>query len=184
MIGFIATYTFTTRDYRHYSSIAVLHTFQFTVTHALGFSVFTSRILATDISLSLQTTHEVFLSPPNSFRAISSQSLWTAQNSTHFMTTTTTTVKWPCLSHSRVSHGFSSYHALPSARCNLCAYLPLKFLLSTPRTLTESVEGQPPAARVTQVSCSTPDESFPQLLITSVAWSTTGGRIMRPVTIQ
>jgi hypothetical protein len=33
-----------------YSAIAILHTLQFTVTHALGFSVFTSRILATDSS--------------------------------------------------------------------------------------------------------------------------------------
>jgi hypothetical protein len=49
MIEFIATYTFTTPDYRQYGAIAILHTFQFTVTHALGFSVFTSRILATDL---------------------------------------------------------------------------------------------------------------------------------------
>jgi hypothetical protein len=40
------------RDYRHYNAIAILHTFQFTVTHALVFSVFTSRILATDLSQS------------------------------------------------------------------------------------------------------------------------------------
>jgi hypothetical protein len=33
----------------NYSAIADLHTLQFTVTHALGFSVFTSRILATDL---------------------------------------------------------------------------------------------------------------------------------------
>jgi hypothetical protein len=38
----------TTRSYRHYSATADLHTLQFTVTHSLGFSVFTSRILATD----------------------------------------------------------------------------------------------------------------------------------------
>jgi hypothetical protein len=50
MIGFIAPYAFTTRDYRQYSAISMLHTFQFTVTHALGFSVFTSRILATGLS--------------------------------------------------------------------------------------------------------------------------------------
>jgi hypothetical protein len=49
MIGIIALYTFTTRDYRQYSAIAALHTSQFTVTHAQTFSVFTSRILATDI---------------------------------------------------------------------------------------------------------------------------------------
>jgi hypothetical protein len=39
----------TTRNYRQYSPVADLHTFQFTVTHALGFPVFTSRILATDL---------------------------------------------------------------------------------------------------------------------------------------
>jgi hypothetical protein len=49
MVGFIAAYTFTTRDYRQYSSVAILHALQFTFTHALGFSVFTSRILATDL---------------------------------------------------------------------------------------------------------------------------------------
>jgi hypothetical protein len=36
-----------TWDYRQYSTITDLHTLQFTVTHTLGFSVFTSRILAT-----------------------------------------------------------------------------------------------------------------------------------------
>jgi hypothetical protein len=35
----------TTRDYRQYSAIADLHTLQFIVTHAVGFSVFTSHIL-------------------------------------------------------------------------------------------------------------------------------------------
>jgi hypothetical protein len=39
----------TTRAYKQYSAIADLHTIQFIVTHALGFSVFTSRILATDL---------------------------------------------------------------------------------------------------------------------------------------
>jgi hypothetical protein len=38
-----------TRIYRQYNAIADLHTLQFTVTIALGFSVFTSRILATDL---------------------------------------------------------------------------------------------------------------------------------------
>jgi hypothetical protein len=45
---YCALYIYTVRDYRQYSAIVTLHTFQFTVTHALGFSVFTSRILATD----------------------------------------------------------------------------------------------------------------------------------------
>jgi hypothetical protein len=52
MIGFIAPHTFTTRDYRQYSAIANQHTFHFTVAHTLGFSAFTSRILATDFSQS------------------------------------------------------------------------------------------------------------------------------------
>jgi hypothetical protein len=52
MIGFIAPYTFTTRDCRQCSAIAILHTFQFIVRYTLRFSVFTSRILATDLSQS------------------------------------------------------------------------------------------------------------------------------------
>jgi hypothetical protein len=44
-----ALYIHTTRDYRQNSAIAVLHTLQFTVIYALGFSVFTSHILATDL---------------------------------------------------------------------------------------------------------------------------------------
>jgi hypothetical protein len=32
-----------------YIAIAILHTLQFTIAHALGFSVFTSRLLATDL---------------------------------------------------------------------------------------------------------------------------------------
>jgi hypothetical protein len=52
MIGLIAPYIFTTWDYRQYSAIFILHTFQFTITHALGFSAFISRILATDSSQS------------------------------------------------------------------------------------------------------------------------------------
>jgi hypothetical protein len=43
-------YIHTVQDYGQYSAIAILHTLQFTVAHALGFSVFTSRILATDLS--------------------------------------------------------------------------------------------------------------------------------------
>jgi hypothetical protein len=61
-------YIHTVRDYRQYN--ATLHTSQFTVTHALGFSVYTSRILATDfieVSLLLQIILEDFFSQPNSF---------------------------------------------------------------------------------------------------------------------
>jgi hypothetical protein len=53
MIGFINTlYIHTTQDYRQYSAITDLHTLQFTVTHALGFSAYTSRILAVEIQQS------------------------------------------------------------------------------------------------------------------------------------
>jgi hypothetical protein len=45
-------YIHTVRDYRQHIAIAIVHIFQFTVTHALGFSVFTSHILATDLSQS------------------------------------------------------------------------------------------------------------------------------------
>jgi hypothetical protein len=50
-------YIDTTRDYRQYRGIADLHTFQFAVTHALGLSVVTSRILATDLSQSNNSHH-------------------------------------------------------------------------------------------------------------------------------
>jgi hypothetical protein len=42
----------TVRDYMQYSAIAILHTFQFTVTHELGFTIFNTRNLATDLSQS------------------------------------------------------------------------------------------------------------------------------------
>jgi hypothetical protein len=42
----------TPRNYRQYSPTAILHSLQFTVPHALGFSVFTSRILVTNLSKS------------------------------------------------------------------------------------------------------------------------------------
>jgi hypothetical protein len=51
-------YIHTTRDYRQYSAIADLHTLEFTITHAVGFCIFTSHILATD----LQSSHCYFRS--------------------------------------------------------------------------------------------------------------------------
>jgi hypothetical protein len=51
IFGFITPYTFTQFGTTgNYSAIANLHALQFTITHALGFSVFSSRILATDLS--------------------------------------------------------------------------------------------------------------------------------------
>jgi hypothetical protein len=48
MIGFIDTLCTHIELQEITGTIADLHTSQFTVTHALGFTVFTSRILATD----------------------------------------------------------------------------------------------------------------------------------------
>jgi hypothetical protein len=79
IVEFIAPYTFpqfgTTGNY---SVIADEHTSQFTVAHAVGFSAFTSRILATDfhtVSLALKIAPEVFIAPPHSFLATSQSSL-------------------------------------------------------------------------------------------------------------
>jgi hypothetical protein len=49
MIRFIDTLYTPLGTTGNYSATADLHTLQFTVTHALGFSLFTSRILATDL---------------------------------------------------------------------------------------------------------------------------------------
>jgi hypothetical protein len=76
IIGFIYILFTQPGTTSNYSAISDLHTVQLTVTHALGFSVFISRILATDyitFSLSLKITYEIF-SQPNSFLVISSQS--------------------------------------------------------------------------------------------------------------
>jgi hypothetical protein len=73
MIGFIGTLYTALGTTGNYSAIGDLHTFQFTVTHALGFFVSTSLLLATHfitVSLSLQLTHEVFFSQSNSFLSI------------------------------------------------------------------------------------------------------------------
>jgi hypothetical protein len=83
LIGFIAPYTFA-----QIGTIAILHTFQFTVAYALGFSVIASRILATDLSQSHCNfvTHEVFLAQSNSFLAISAAA--NSEDSTQFFSTT------------------------------------------------------------------------------------------------
>jgi hypothetical protein len=53
MIWFIDTLITQFGTAGNYSAIALLHTLQFTATHALGFSVFTSRILATGLFIYL-----------------------------------------------------------------------------------------------------------------------------------
>jgi hypothetical protein len=51
MIGFIDTFLIHSQlgTTGNYSAISDLHTFQFSVTHTLGFSVFISRVLAMDL---------------------------------------------------------------------------------------------------------------------------------------
>jgi hypothetical protein len=49
MIGFIGTSVTISPNYNQYSAIADLHTFQFTVTYAIGFWVFTSRLLVAEL---------------------------------------------------------------------------------------------------------------------------------------
>jgi hypothetical protein len=59
-----------TRTYKQYSAVADLHNLQFAVTHALGFSVSTSRLLVTELKdcLNKSSNHMVVWSrvPRNS----------------------------------------------------------------------------------------------------------------------
>jgi hypothetical protein len=57
MIGFISSLVRISLNYNQYNAIADLHTFQFTVAHTLGFSVFTSHVLATGLNTEASTSH-------------------------------------------------------------------------------------------------------------------------------
>jgi hypothetical protein len=63
MVGYIGTSVTVSVNYNQYSALADLRTFQSTVAHALGFSVSTSRFLATDLNTETSTSghYEVFL---------------------------------------------------------------------------------------------------------------------------
>jgi hypothetical protein len=60
---FIGTWVAISLNYKLYNAIAILHTFQFTAAHALGFSVSTSRCLVADLNIgTIASSHyEVFL---------------------------------------------------------------------------------------------------------------------------
>jgi hypothetical protein len=62
MIGLIGSSFTMSLNYSQYRGIADLHNLQFTVVHALGFSVSTSRLLATDLNTETSTAnhYEVF----------------------------------------------------------------------------------------------------------------------------
>jgi hypothetical protein len=66
MTGFIGTSVTIYLNYNQYIAFGDLHTFQFTVAHALEFSVSTSRLLATDLNTETVTSnhYEVFLPFP------------------------------------------------------------------------------------------------------------------------
>jgi hypothetical protein len=49
MVGFIGISVTISINYNQYSAIADLHNLQFTVTHAIGFSVFISRLLVMEL---------------------------------------------------------------------------------------------------------------------------------------
>jgi hypothetical protein len=63
MIGYCTSVT-SSLNRTYYSAIADLLTFQSIIAHALGFSVFTSRLLATDLNIHIVTSnqYEAFLS--------------------------------------------------------------------------------------------------------------------------
>jgi hypothetical protein len=67
MIGFISTSVTSSLNHNYYSAIADLHKLQFTVAHALGFSVSTSRLLATDLNTGTITSNPMKSSSLKSF---------------------------------------------------------------------------------------------------------------------
>jgi hypothetical protein len=56
MIEFIGTSVTSSLNHTYYSAIADLHNLKFTVAHALGYFVFTSRLLATDLNTKTSTS--------------------------------------------------------------------------------------------------------------------------------
>jgi hypothetical protein len=62
MIGFIGTSVTSFLNHTYYSAITDLHNLLITVAQALGFSVSTSRLLATDLNTESNTSnhYEVF----------------------------------------------------------------------------------------------------------------------------
>jgi hypothetical protein len=74
-IGFIGTSVTISLNYNQYNAIADLHTFKFTAAHALGFSVSTSRLLATDLNTRTNTSNHYGV-----FLPLLVQSSWTADS--------------------------------------------------------------------------------------------------------
>jgi hypothetical protein len=107
-----------------YCAIGNLHTFQLTVTHALGFSVFTSRILATYLSQS----HCNFNSHmKSSWQSNSILAIFAAANSEDSARLLSTTVVYSCYS-------VSTTPVLPNTSYNHIARTPRK----TPSTIVKN----------------------------------------------
>jgi hypothetical protein len=64
MIRFIGTSVTISLNHTYYSAIAQLHNLQFTVAHALGFSLVTTRLLATDLNTETSTSNYYEVSLP------------------------------------------------------------------------------------------------------------------------
>jgi hypothetical protein len=62
-ISFTLIYRYTCTNTLQNSAIADLHSFQFTVAHALGFSVSTNRLLATDLHTETSTQITTSIKP-------------------------------------------------------------------------------------------------------------------------
>jgi hypothetical protein len=63
MIEFMSTSIKISLNYNQYNAIANLHSFQFTVAHALGITAATSRLLATNLNTEASTSnhYEMFM---------------------------------------------------------------------------------------------------------------------------
>jgi hypothetical protein len=96
MIGFISTSVRSSHNHTYYSPIADLHNFHSTVAHALGFSVSTSRLLATGLSTETSTSSQyeiilviscsITMEPRNSTKSSPRLSLAQSQSQNHIVT--------------------------------------------------------------------------------------------------
>jgi hypothetical protein len=134
MIGFISTLVTISLNHNWYSAIADLLNFQVTVTHALGFSVSTSRLLAKDLNTETITPnhYEVFLSSITlySFVLICTQQIFTI----HYRHPPFSPLhsqlpcsfyyyyKRPSLSPINLRHGLRTENTAPLLLCDVTAY--------------------------------------------------------------
>jgi hypothetical protein len=141
--------------FRVYSAIIILHTFQFNVAHTLGFSVFTSRVLATGFSQShcnfkshmkssLQSPIP-FLSHLPSHLGLSSPELDPVSFPLLFCTPCYSASSTPALPNTSDNHFVRTPRKIPSSIvkniCFLVRYLATDVLFSRARVLQKYVYG-------------------------------------------